>query len=163
MLNMFSCINIIRIQRRIDPEHSNSKNLEEQKSKEITILALTEIIEVLVPMLYLLTFLLAYYGPNALILGGIKNSYWNFEAVEDLEAVIKGIGLMFLFDIIFGIVAGSILWKFAKLNMIKEFSIALKKFWPIVTLRLAANTAKVIYSKFHIKNKVNLHLCIQND
>ena len=34
MLNMFSCINIIRIQRRIDPEHSNSKNFEEQKRKE---------------------------------------------------------------------------------------------------------------------------------
>ena len=145
ILNMLSCINIIRIHRRIDPEHSNSKNLEVRKRNETTILALTEIVEVLVPMLYLSTFLIAYYGPNALILGGIKNSYWNFEAVEDLETLIEGIGLMFLFDIIFGIVSVVILWKFTKLNMMREYCMALKKFWPIMTLRLATNTSKVMY------------------
>ena len=151
LLNFLGCINIIRIHRRIDPEHSNSKNLEAQKRNEVTILALTEIVEILVPMLYLSTFMIAYYGPNALILGGIKNSYWNFEAVEDLESLIKGNGLIFVFDIIFGIVSGVILWKFAKLNMIQEYCIALKKFWPIITLRLAANTAKVMYLEFHIE------------
>ena len=145
ILNLLSCINIIRIQQRIDPEHSNSENLEERKRNEVTNLALTEIVEALVAMLYLLTFLIAYYGPNALILGGIKNSYWNFEAVEDLETLIKGIGLIFLFHIIFGIISGVILWKFAKVNMIREYCMALKKFWPIMTLRLAANTAKVKY------------------
>ena len=55
----------------------------------------------------------------------------------------KGIGLMFLFDMIFGINSGVLLWKFAKVNMIREYCMALKKFWPIMTLRLAANTAKV--------------------
>ena len=109
----------------------------------VAILALTEIVELLSPMLYLSTFLIAYYGPNSLVLGGIKNSYWNFEAIEDLKTVIEGIGLMFLFDMIFGIVSGALLWKFAKLNMIREYCIVLKKFWPIMTLRLAANTAKV--------------------
>ena len=145
ILNLLSCINIIQTHWKIDPQHSDSKNLIEKKMKEITILASTEIVEVLSPMLFLSTFLIAYFGPNALILGGIKNSYWNFEAVEDLETVIKGIALMFLFDMIFGIISGVLLWKFAKVNMIREYCLALKKFWPIMTLRLAANTAKVKY------------------
>ena len=104
MLNLVSCINIIRIHRKIGPQNAKSENLEAQKRNELTFLALTEIVEVLVPILYLSTFLIAYHGPNACILGGIKNSYWNFDAVEDLITVVQGVGLMFLFDVIFGIV-----------------------------------------------------------
>ena len=143
LLNLYSCISIIRTHRRIDPQHLNSRNLETQKMDEVTMLVLTEIVEVLAPMLYILTFLIAYNGPNAKILGGIKNSYWNFDAVEDFGTVLSGVGLMFVFDIFFGLVSGIILWNFAEVNMLKQYCTTLKKFWPIITLRLATNSAKV--------------------
>ena len=151
MLNMVSCINIIRIHRKIGQQNAKSENLEAQKRNELTFLALTEIVEVLVPILYLSSFLIAYHGPNAFILGGIKNSYWNFDAVEDLITVVQGVGLMFLFDVIFGIVSCAILWRFAKVDMVREYCIALKKFWPMITLRLANNAAKVLLLEFLIQ------------
>ena len=37
---------------------------------------MTERIESVIPFTYLLTFLMAYYGPNAEILGNIKLTIW---------------------------------------------------------------------------------------
>ena len=129
--------------RKIDPQHPTAKYLEMQKMDEVTMLALTEVVEVLAPILYMITFLIAFYGPNALILGGIKNSYWNFNGVEDLGMVMSGVGTMFFFDILFGLISSLLLSKFASLNMLKEYCKALKQFWPVITLRLAAQSAKV--------------------
>ena len=139
----YSCISIIRIHQKIQPQHPDLENLKQQKMDKVTILALTEIVEVLAPMLYIMTFCIAFHGPNAMILGGIKNNYWNFVAVEDLGEVLKNVGVMFVFDALFGLVSGFIMWKFAKLHMLKEYSRALKEFCPIIALRLAANSAKV--------------------
>ena len=143
MLNLYSCITIIRMHRKIDPQHPTAKHLEMQKLDEVTILALTEVVEVLAPILYMTTFLIAFHGPNALILGGIKNSYWNFNAVEDFGIVAGSVVTMFLFDVLFGLISSLLLSKFASLNMLKEYSKAFKKFWPVITLRFAAQSAKV--------------------
>ena len=143
ILNLYSCISIIRTHRKIDPQHLNSKTLGLQKIDEVTLLALTEVVEVLVPISYILTFLIAFYGPNALILGDIQNSYWEFSAIENIGKVLSGTGLMVFFDASFGLISGLMLWKFAKLHMLKEYSIALKQFWPIIAVRLANYSTKV--------------------
>ena len=95
------------------------------------------------PALHILTFLIVFHGPNAMILGGIKNVYWNFDAVQDLGEVLTNVGLSVLFDILFSLASGLILWKFAKLNTLEKYSQDLKRFWPIIALRLATNSTKV--------------------
>ena len=142
-INMYSCIKIIRTHRKIKAQQLDSETLELQKREGVTLLALTEIVEVLAPMCYLLTFLIAYHGPNATILGNIKNGYWSFSAVEDATKVLKGIGLMFFFDCTFGMISGLMLWKFANLQMLKEYCVVLKDYWPIIAARLAFNATKV--------------------
>ena len=44
--------------------------------KSVQILVLSESLEIVIPLAYLLCFVIAYHGPNADILGNIKNGYW---------------------------------------------------------------------------------------
>ena len=47
--------------------------------KSVQILVLAESLEIVIPLAYLLCFVIAFYGPNADILGNIKNSYWQYQ------------------------------------------------------------------------------------
>ena len=54
------------------------KSLQKLK-KSVQILVLSESLEIVIPLAYLLCFVIAYYGPNADILGNIKNGYWQYQ------------------------------------------------------------------------------------
>ena len=47
--------------------------------KSVQILVLSESLEIVIPLAYLLCFVIAYHGPNADILGNIKNGYWQYQ------------------------------------------------------------------------------------
>ena len=47
--------------------------------KSVQILVLAESLEIVIPLAYLLCFVIAYHGPNADILGNIKNGYWQYQ------------------------------------------------------------------------------------
>ena len=49
-------------------------------------LVLAETVEVTIPVMYTVCFMLAYFGPNAEVLGNIKNSYFHYTAVDDVWA-----------------------------------------------------------------------------
>lgn len=51
-------------------------------------------LELILPLSYLACFLLAYMGPNASVLGNIGNSYWHYEAEDN---VIDAVTNLFLF------------------------------------------------------------------
>ena len=57
-------------------------------------LVICMVLELILPLSYLACFLLAYYGPNANVLGNIGNSYWHYGAVDN---VIDAIYNLFLF------------------------------------------------------------------
>ena len=143
VLNLVGCIKIIRISRKISQEDAISNGMQDKKNEEVTLLALTELTEILVPLSYITTFLIAFYGPNSYILGGIRNSYWTFIAVKDVYDVLSGTSLMFLFDCCFGLISGLMLVKFAKLNMLKEYGKLLNEYWLLITIRLANVTTRV--------------------
>ena len=57
------------------------KSLQKLK-KSVQILVLAESLEIIIPLAYLLCFVIAYYGPNADILGNIKNGYWQYQEIS---------------------------------------------------------------------------------
>ena len=57
------------------------KSLQKLK-KSVQILVLAESLEIIIPLAYLLCFVIAYYGPNAEILGNIKNGYWQYQEIS---------------------------------------------------------------------------------
>ena len=76
--NTYECFKIIRLHRQ------NSILSKEQKSEALNCLALREYLEVLIPVTYCSAFTIAFYGPNANILGNIRNEYWQFVKVDNL-------------------------------------------------------------------------------
>ena len=80
--NLFLLAKIIRLRGKID-----SSKPQEQKTyaeSEITMdsLALKELFEVLIPSVYSITFIIAFYGPNAEVIGNVKNDYWQYKKVS---------------------------------------------------------------------------------
>ena len=85
-------------------------------------LALTEILEILVPLAYTMTFVVAYFGPNSEILGNIRSDYWQYQAIENPGKVLSTIFQMFCFDSTSAIIGGILLWNFSDVNLWKEFN-----------------------------------------
>ena len=55
--------------------NATQKSLQKLKTS-VQILVLSECLEIVIPLAYLLCFVIAYYGPNADILG---NDYWQYQ------------------------------------------------------------------------------------
>ena len=134
-LNIYSCIKIIKLHRQVQPK--GTENLEHQRREELISLILAEILEILVPLSYIATFTTAYYGPNANILGNIRNDYWQYIPVDDPGKLVHAVFQMFLIDFSSAIVGGLLLWKFCSINFVKEICKVMKSHWLLVAIKLS--------------------------
>ena len=143
VLNLYACLRIIKLNQKIKDDDVKNEELRKTKEEAIETLALTEILEILVPLAYTLTLLIAYYGPNAGILGNIQSGYWQYNAVDDVTKVLFPVFLMFSLDLVSAVIGGFLLWKFSTIKLLDEFCKIMKTYWPLITLRIAQITSKV--------------------
>ena len=138
ILNLIGCYNIIKLHKRITPRNfpRNSLNVRE-KEEQLLKLILIEILEVIVPFTYIVTVLIAYYGPNAELLGNIRNDYWQFEAIDDIGKVVLAVLLMFAIDLCSAVIAGIALWKQCQINFLLKACGAIKTYWTVIAVNLA--------------------------
>ena len=153
ILHLFSCYQIISLFKKVGQASSFSFEEREKKTEMETMLSeLTcdDTILVSVPVCYLATFISAYYGPNASILGNIGNSYWNFVEIDNVRDVISSTMLMAGID--FGILLTTwlTLWVFCKIDVLKEFCRLMKTCWSWIGIRIALILFPVIKSTFLI-------------
>lgn len=135
-LNIWSAIRIVKIHRKIDPE-SNSVKERTQQQLGLLELALIEIIEFIVPIAYLISLLIAFYGPNSSILGNYGNGYWTFKPITGLDRYILAAFEMFFIDCCSFVVGCFILWKFCSINFLTEAIQQMKNYWFLIALSLA--------------------------
>ena len=103
-------------------------------------LIINQTVEIIVPFTYLVCFLIAYYGPNAELLGTIKSNYWHHIPVKDIGQFMTNMGLFLIADgfsliatyLVFMIVCG--------FNVLRAFSNMQKEYWFL----FAVNTAYTI-------------------
>ena len=100
-------------------------------------LIMTERIESVIPFTYLLTFLMAYYGPNAEILGNIKLTIWQYQSVADIEDYIKNLLKLLVIDFSSFATNGILLWITCKINVFKVLQKVQAQFWLIMTIQEA--------------------------
>ena len=134
IINLYSCKNILRLHKVIGQE--NQENLAHKRSiqQHLLKLILVETLEVLVPLAYVITVLIAYYGPNADILGNIGNSQWQYEAIPDIRKLVESLMLMFVIDICSAIIAGLLLWKLCCINVLRKACAAIQEYWAIIAV-----------------------------
>ena len=133
--NIYNSYKIIRIDRKITPQNFDNEKTKKERDKEVSMLVLIEIMEILVPLAYAITFVLAYYGPNSKILGNVQNDYWQFQEIRDVEQFLGSLSQMFVIDLMSAVLGGILLKKFCSINVLQEGCKIISVYWPVITLK----------------------------
>ena len=108
-------------------------NFEIAVSDDLERLVLTERIETLVPITYLATMAMAYYGPNAELMGSVKLQIWQHQnVIEDFGDFATNILILFAVDFVSFIINGFIIWKICKINLLRVLFDIQKRYWYIM-------------------------------
>ena len=148
--NFYHCYCIAKLHRKVGFDNLQLKTRREEQEKEVKILALSEVLEILVPLSYTISFIVAYYGPNATILRSIKNNYWGNTISGDIGAVLNTEALLFSADFSSLVVSIICLRYFCRINLLKQFCLALKKYWYLIATIAGALISKVRFNFYKI-------------
>ena len=97
-------------------------------------LVLSERIETIIPLTYILCLLMGYYGPNAEVLIGFKLSIWEVPAIEEFGYMIQILSLLFLVDFGSFVLNAIFLWFTCKINLLSELKTIQKNLWMMMAL-----------------------------
>ena len=94
-------------------------------------------------------FCIAYYGPNANILGNVGCAIWQYKKIEDFRAFIMPVAEMALIDTGSVIFAGITFWWFCRINLWTEYRKTIKKYWVNLAFRGATyiSLVNIVVSK----------------
>ena len=106
-------------------------------------LVLVEMVEFIVPLSYLVCFITAYYGPNAHLMGNIRNAYWQYIVVEDVDQTISNIFLFFFIDLLSVITCLLMLWCSCRINLLKAYTALQNEFGLVFLVTLVFYTTTV--------------------
>ena len=150
VINAGLCIKTIKLQKKVTDENKGKEASQNALACKETLgeLIINEIIELVVPFAFVCTYTIAYYGPNAPILGNIGNDYWHFRKVEEILPLIKWAFIICLIDFISTLVTGMMLWKYCRIHLMREVLSVLKKYGYIIAIHAAINVNKVIKSYY---------------
>ena len=137
ILNIYSSLMIINKHRSTAIDILSITRHLKEMDYLVSKLILIELQEVLVPVSYVITVLIAYYGPNAEILGNIRNDYWQYESIEDIWETVKVVLVMFVFDGCSAIIAGFMLWRVCSIDVLRKTAKLIGDLWPIIAVNIA--------------------------
>lgn len=124
----------------------------DQAHKNIQELVLNERIEFATPLSYVVCFLMAYYGPNAEIMGNIKFSSWHYGDVASVGKFLSVLSLLFAVDFASGFVSAILLWIFCNINLIKILLELQRDLW----IMMAVQESFAMVSVTHISLYLNV-------
>ena len=144
-LNLQLCYKAIRWNQKISVDILEVNSNQLFKNEALAELILNETFEMIAPISFIGSYLVAFYGPNYQILGNVGCSYWTFEAAENLNALLKTVLIMAFMDSGSAVISGFLLWKFCRINIFWEYCKLIKKYWIIMAISGAFNLIKVLF------------------
>ena len=131
--NSYLALSLIRIKKS-----GNISDKNDQKMYHLLFsLTVNELVEVLVPLTFLICFLSAYYGPNAEKIGGVKSDQFHYQPITDIHEFIKKLMIFMIVDFCSVILLGTMLWLTCKISLLRSYMTMQKEFWPIITITSA--------------------------
>ena len=89
----------------------------------------------IITLTYIIIVLMAYFGPNAEIIGNINLAIWQYQRpIEDIKLFVWNVSLFLLVDICSFIMNSLLLWCFCQIDLIKVLMKLQKEFWPAFTI-----------------------------
>ena len=131
LINMYFTIKVFRIKRNF------TKKKQEDLLMSVQVLVLGEVLEIILPLAFLVCFLAAYHGPNAELLGNIKNDFWQSKAVDEAWGPTKNLLFLVAFDCLSLTLAASFLLYFCNINLGHVFLHLMKEFGLIFSVQHA--------------------------
>ena len=116
LLNMKFCRDIINVHNPNVVDTDNIAPSHDRKHALLTSLMLIETVDFLTTIAYGVSIPIAYYGPNASIIGNIQNNYWQYHVIDSLPNYLTGISYSLLIDFSCGVVTLSALRYFCGIN-----------------------------------------------
>ena len=109
------------------------------KQRMVTKLALAELTEGITPIVYAIGIAMAYYGSNGHILGNVKNSYWGYNAIEDVGYLFQIMLLLFGADTFSVLVNFVMLSTLTNVDLFREFCRIMDRYWYFIAIEFAMN------------------------
>ena len=131
VINFYFVIRAFRTKR--NPTEENVEKL----MQSVQILVIGESLEIIIPLAYLLCFVAAFYGPNADILGNVKNGYWQYQAVDDLWGTVSNLLFLVTFDFISLVIAGIFLFISSNINLFHVYLHLMKEYGVVFSIHQA--------------------------
>ena len=128
-LNIWLCFKIV---------WENMKNpfLVEKQIEAIQDLVGCELVEFFLPISFLVSLTLTFWGPNGRLFGNIGNSYWGYTAIKNINQAIKNMMILGLVDFSSTLVSAFILWYFCRINLWKAFNELQREFFKTFSIVL---------------------------
>lgn len=116
LFNMKCCYKVINLNKR-QITSANGIGMSRNRIKEVTTtLMLNETLEFCTTIAYVLATSFAYYGPNAGLIGNIKNNYWQFHIIDSFASFLAKISYAVFVDISCGVITLIVLWAACNIN-----------------------------------------------
>ena len=144
LINLALCLKARYLERKTCSSLGEAMKNHSTKKEVVAELVLNETIEVLVPLAFIASYTIAFYGPNYDKLGSLGCSYWTFQRVEDLPAFLKPVLFMEVIDFGTALISGILLWKFCRINILKEYCMTIRRYWLVVACSGACNIVQVL-------------------
>ena len=132
VINLYTCIKIILMKRGKSDDYVKQIRLLQE-------LVINEMVDVVIPITYLLTFIVAYYGPNADLIGNIRNGYWQYTQNDDVNHTIEYVFTFFLVDVCSLLISASLLWFSCRINFYKAYSEIMKEFGVTFMIQMGSS------------------------
>ena len=142
LMNSFKCFKLIHLRQKNSSDTETQINLLQD-------LVISEMIEFVVPLAYLTSFIGAYFGPNSIVIGNIGSSLWQYSAVENVGHVVQYVTAFFVIDLTSLILSSFLLWKFSKIDLHRAYIAIQEEFGLAFIVQMTAIlTAVNISNKF---------------
>ena len=136
-LNIYISYRIIQMHKFTTNQVIANEDRNNEKQETTLMLVTIEAMEILVPIAYSVSFLVAYYGPNGEVLGNVNNECWQYKKIDDVGEFILSVFQMFFIDLGSAIVGGLLLWNYCSINMLDVGSEMICCYWPLIALKFA--------------------------
>ena len=129
--NIYLTLQITRLKKRAPEDTEKQINLIEE-------LALNEILEFTAPLAFIFGFLLAYFGPNATLIGNVGARIGAYEPIEDIIGFLQTLSLFFLVDFCSTIISSVILWLYCRINFFAVLMVFQKEYGVNLCILMAS-------------------------
>jgi len=151
VLNIHSSFHIIKLHKKVvSSDGMEAEKVTIERKEETLRLIAIETVEVLAPITYTITFLIGYHGPNATIIGGIRNTDFSNQEVEDVEHFVRELMKIIFVDFGCLIISGIMFWKVASINILQEGYKMMTFFWPLIAVKVGLFLVEVIINTNYI-------------